>query len=326
SIDAPRCAADASSTCEELGEVSTLQVKGTGAGSRAVQAEAPEIVIPGLGPGGNPDPALTVDDVTFDQETVSCTDPKWKPDANEVWTFEQIAESFLIYGAKKFYKPGTGPDPLTQCLGALITAAGTCVPKLGIGCDARATGPSGVFQLDFLRSGGAGRLINTQIKKDHGLMNLCISGFGVGFITAAPWVDRANGRVATLQGDSYLTCMGAPAFVNNYSCPDPKAYSDRLYENFLGPFCHKGYATRLSPCKLEFTYSRCCGVWNGGANHYQIPFPVYYLEKAQENLKAGADFVQTCQEALENVSWGEERQAEESELEESTGISSRTKR
>ena len=41
-----------------------------------------------------------------------------------------------------------------RCLGALITAAGTCVPKLGIGCDARATGPSGVFQLDFLRSGG----------------------------------------------------------------------------------------------------------------------------------------------------------------------------
>jgi len=321
STDAPRCAADASSRCEELGEVSTLQVKGSG--SRAVQAQAPEFVIPGLGPGGNPDPVLTVDDVTFDQETVSCTDPKWKPDANEVWTFEQIAESFLIHGAKKFYKPGTGPDPLTQCVGALITAAGECVPKLGIGCDARATGPSGVFQLDFLRSGGTGTgaIVNAQIKKDDGLMNLCISGFGAGFITATPWVDRANDKVATLQGDSFLTCMGAPRFVNNYSCPDPKAESGVLYPNFLGPFCHKGYASRWSPCKLESTSPRCCGVWNGGANDYQIPFPDYYLEKAQENLKAGADFEKTCQEALKKVSWG---QADtESELEESTDISSR---
>ena len=40
----------------------------------------------------------------------------------QVWTFEQIAESFLIYGAKKFYKPGTGPDPLTQRFDARLAA------------------------------------------------------------------------------------------------------------------------------------------------------------------------------------------------------------
>lgn len=40
------------------------------------------------------------------KETLHCSDPRWKPDSTGIWTFKQIAESFLLYGAKKFYSPG----------------------------------------------------------------------------------------------------------------------------------------------------------------------------------------------------------------------------
>ncbi|CAE7516386.1 unnamed protein product, partial [Symbiodinium pilosum] len=85
--------------------------------------------------------------------------------------------------------------------------------------------------------------------------------------------------------------MGAPLYVNNYSCPDPSAVPGEVYSNYLGTFCHKGYASRWSACSLTSTADRCCGVFNGGANDYQkYPFPDYYYDKAQQHLAAGADF------------------------------------
>ena len=100
---------------------------------------------------------------------------------------------------------GGVPDPLTQCVGALVIAAGECQETLsseGKGCDAYATKDSGVFQLDFLRSGQIGVRVRPQIEKDGGIMNLCISAFGAGFITAPPWFDKAKEQVATIEGDT----------------------------------------------------------------------------------------------------------------------------
>lgn len=80
---------------------------------------------------------------------------------------------------------GGVPDPLTQCVGALVIAAGECQETLsseGKGCDAYATKDSGVFQLDFLRSGQIGVRVRPQIEKDGGIMNLCISAFGAGLL------------------------------------------------------------------------------------------------------------------------------------------------
>lgn len=118
---------------------------------------------------------------------------------------------------------------------------------IGQGCNASATGPSGVFQLDFLRTGNTSTVILPQIEADGNIMNLCISGYGAGFLTAPPWYDESEGQVATLEGDSFITCMEAPAYVNNYSCPDPSAVEGVDYSNYIGPFCHKGYASRPGP-------------------------------------------------------------------------------
>lgn len=258
--------------------------------------------IPGLGPGGNPTPALSPrESVHFDEETLQCADAKWKPDSTGLWTFEQIAGAFLEYGAKKFYAPNEGPDLLTQCVGALVTAAGECqetAATLGKGCSATLTKDSGVFQLDFLRTGNTGGVVNPQIEKDGGIMNLCISGFGAGYMTGAPWFDEASSKVAELEGDSFTTCMGAPPLVNDYACPDPNAEPGVQYSNYVGTFCHKGYASRWSTCSLQDTSARCCGVWNGGANDYQGPFPDYYYKKALEHLDAGADFEATCKSVI----------------------------
>lgn len=242
-----------------------------------------------------------MENVIFDEATLKCADPKWKPDNSGLWTFQQIAEAYLEFGAEKFYKPDAGPDLLTQCVGALVIAAGECqetTETLGKGCNAFATKDSGVFQLDFLRTGNTGKVVNPQIEADGGIMNLCISGFGAGFMTGAPWADEASSQVATLQGDSFTTCMRAPALVNDYSCPDPHAVAGVDYSNYVGTFCHKGYASRWSPCNTESTAARCCGIWNGGANDYQGPFPDYYFEKAQAHLDNGADFEATCKAAI----------------------------
>lgn len=258
---------------------------------------------PGLGPGGNPVPAMTTSNVVLDQETLECKDPRWQHTADGLWTFRQIADAYLVFGAKKFYKPGGVPDPLTQCVGALVIAAGECQETsqtLGLGCNGILTKDSGVFQLDFLRTGHCGEVVNPQIQKDGGIMNLCISGFGAGYLTAAPWVDEAKSLIATLEDTVFQTCNHAPPYVNNYSCPDPLAVPGVLYPNYIGAFCHKWFASRWSTCDLTQTTPRCCGLFNGGANagRDKYPFPEYYYAKAQKHLDAGADFTQTCIEAL----------------------------
>jgi hypothetical protein len=59
-------------------------------------------------------------------------------------------------------------------------------------------------------------------------MNLCISGFGAGYLTAAPWVDEAKSLIATLEDTVFQTCNHAPPYVNNYSC----------WEDFFHDFLH----------------------------------------------------------------------------------------
>lgn len=142
-------------------------------------------------------------------------------------------------------------------------------------------------------------------------MNLCISGFGAGYLTAAPWVDEAKSLIATLEDTVFQTCNHAPPYVNNYSCwedffhdflhiffcsridlgvffvqvtldvwaapgcPDPLAVPGVLYPNYIGAFCHKWFASRWSTCDLTQTTPRCCGLFNGGANagRDKYPFP-----------------------------------------------------
>lgn len=256
----------------------------------------------GLGRGGSPEPLSSGDDVAIDDATLSCADAKWQPGSDGLWSFEQIAESFLEFGAKKFYKPGTGPDAVTQCVGALTIAAGECQETretLGKGCDAQKTGHSGVYQLDFMRTASIGNKVNPQIEKDGGIMNLCISGFGAGFMTGSPLVD--NKHVANLEGSSFITCMNAPDTVNEYSCPDPSATAGTTYTNYIGTFCHKGHLSRWSSCPLTRTGQACCGVWNGGANPSQGPFPDYYYGKAKAHLDSGADFQQICKQAVQTM-------------------------
>jgi len=242
---------------------------------------------------------MNMSDVTIDATTLACTDAAWKPSSSGLWTFQQIAAAFLEFGVKKFYMPGTAV--LSQCTAALYIVAGECqetTATLGKGCDAFATGPSGVFQLDFMRTSNTGNKVNPQITADGNIMNLCLSGFGAGYLTATPYVDPTH--VATLEGDSFYTCMGAPGLVNDYTCPDPQATAGSVYANFIGTFCHKGSLSRWSACPAGTT-AGCCGVWNGGANSYQIPFPDYYYQKAQEHIQNGADFVATCQAAMASV-------------------------
>lgn len=181
-----------------------------------------------------------------------------------------------------------------------MIASGECSPIVGSGCNASATGPSGVFQLDFLRTSGPSSVVDPQIEKDGDIMNLCISGYGAGYLTGAPWTDEANEKVATLESSSFYTCMDAPAYVNNYSCPDPNAVEGTVYSNYIGTFCHKGYASAFSPCDITGT-GECCGIWNGGANSYQDPFPNYYIEKAEEQEDAGVDFEAICESVLDSL-------------------------
>ncbi|CAE7396788.1 unnamed protein product [Symbiodinium natans] len=267
----------------------------------------------GLGEGGNPVTLMKdVSNVDIDDEVLACSDPKWKPGGG-MWTFEQIAEAFMEFGYKKFYEPGSTADAVSACVASLTIAAGECQEthhSLGVGCDAQATYDSGVFQLDFLRAPFTplGDKVQAQINKDGNMINLCISGFGAGFITAAPYTSSAKKGVAYLEKTSIYTCMGSPADVNAYSCPDPLAKPGVTYANFIGTFCHKGYlqndAEGKKPCSLTQTTPRCCGVFMGGANGYQLaPFPEYYFMKAQEHLSKmrGKSFKTICEKVVEDL-------------------------
>lgn len=251
------------------------------------------------------------ENVNVDDEVLACADPKWKPDAQNMWTFEQIGEAFMEFGYKKFYKPGS-VDALSSCVASLTIAAGECqetLQSLGIGCDAKATGDSGVFQLDYLLSTNTPlrEKVLPQVEKDGNMMNLCISGFGAGFITGAPFLSKEKKAVATLQQTSLYTCMESPADVNDYSCPDPESKPGVIYPNFIGTFCHKSYLQRWSPCDIKSTKDRCCGLFNGGANSGELeqpPFPEYYYKKAAEHLKKmpkGKNFKTICEKIIKQT-------------------------
>ncbi|CAK9071236.1 unnamed protein product [Durusdinium trenchii] len=297
--------------CEEIEEClnnDTFAALQTHSGLHSEPAPEPA----GLGPGGNPEPAMPyMSNLEIDDEVLACTDPKWKPNKGGIWTFEQIAEAFMEFGFKKFYEPGSKADAISACVASLTIAAGECQEthhSMGIGCDAKATHDSGVFQLDFLRAPFTplGDKVNPQIKKDGNMMNLCISGFGAGFVTGAPYTSSSKTGVAYLEKTPIYTCMGAPADVNAYSCPDPLAKPGVIYPNFIGTFCHKGYLQNdeqgKQPCSLTQTTPRCCGIFMGGANDYQLaPFPEYYFMKAQEHLSKmqGKNFKTICEKVID---------------------------
>ena len=269
----------------------------------------------GLGPGGNPVSRLPnpTQDVSIDDEVIACADPKWQPNAQNIWTFEQIGEAFMEFGYKKFYKPGS-VDPVSTCVAALTIVSGECQETLqstGIGCDAKSTGDSGVFQLDYLLSPKTPlrEKILPQVEKEGNMMNLCISGFGAGYLTGAPYATNPlNKAVASLVQTSLYTCMDSPADVNDYSCPDPHAKKGVIYSNFIGTFCHKSYLQRWAPCNIHSTEDRCCGLFNGGANNDgaldQPPFPEYYYKKADVHLQKmpkGKNFKTICEKIVEKM-------------------------
>ena len=129
-------------------------------------------------------------------------------------------------------------------------------------------------------------------------MNLCLSAFGAGYM-AAPYI-AAKGQSCTISvnggaGASIFTCYNAPLTVNAYgaTCADPQGVASKTYSNFIGPFCHKAYSSRWSPC--SGSGADCCALFNGGGNSYQVPFPQYYFDMSM--TQGGASFLSICQAA-----------------------------
>jgi hypothetical protein len=148
----------------------------------------------------------------------------------------------------------------------------------------------GVWQTDFLRT--------IPGFPAQPIMNLCTSAWGAGYM-AAPWIAAA-GQSCTVSynngtGASIFTCYAAPLTVNQYgaTCADPQATAGVTYSNFIGPFCHKAYSSRWSPCTTSGP--DCCALFNGGGNSYQGPFPQYYFNMA--STQGGANFLSICQAA-----------------------------
>jgi hypothetical protein len=218
-----------------------------------------------------------VENVDMPESVYQCSDPYYKPNSAGVWNFSQIARAFFVYGVKPWNLPNPS-DPnshISDCVAALTIVSGECQPAVsGTGCST-GTGPSGVFQTDFLRT--------VPGFPTDPVMSLCSSSYAAGYMIA-PYLAEP-GKTSTLSYKngapaSLFTCYNSKPYVNDYNCPDPNAVPGKLYTNFIGPFCHKAYASRWSNCV------GCCGMWNGGANNYQPPFPDYFEKKA---LEQGSD-------------------------------------
>lgn len=235
---------------------------------------------PSIQYNGNP-PGMNlnkyVENVEIPPEVFECSSPFYQPDSSNLWNYTQIARAFYEYGIKPWNFPNpTNPFAhIGDCVAALIIAAGECSPPADTtkkGCTTQ-SGPSGVFQTDFLRTVPGFPFAP--------VMNLCLSAYGAGYM-AAPWL-AAPQKTCTIsvKGNgpaSMYNCYLAKSTVNEYgsNCKDPRSIVNTKYNNFIGPFCHKSGASRWSLC------SSCCTLFNGGGNSYQNPFPQYYFEKAVE--------------------------------------------
>lgn len=246
----------------------------------------------GLAPAGPPQgcPDLPTENVDIPSEVLECQDKYTPVEVNgvQIWTFEQIAGAFYEYSVKPWNFPNStnASSHVGECVAALVIVAGECQTTSHLGASGCLKTNdfmrSGIYQTDFLRTGGAGAVVNPQIEKDGGIMNLCVSSYGAGFMVAPfPVGNSSEGdggnRVNTLQGGSYFTCRGALADVGAYDCPDLAHYRPQAidtYANFIGPFCHKGWESHWVHCQIG-GHGGCCAVWNGGANLGRdlYPFP-----------------------------------------------------
>jgi len=253
-----------------------------------------------VSPSGNPiGPDTQKEDVSIPADVLSCSGSAYAVGSDGYWSYQQIARAFYEYSVKPWnWKSTSAKDHVGDCVAALLIVAGECNPGIspGKGCDAAATGASGVFQTDFMRTGGAGKKVNPAI--GGGPMNLCISAFGAGFM-AAPFPADAGDHVSSLEGSSYFTCRGSLSTVKDYHCDDPAAVAGNNYSNFIGPFCHKAHASRWSPCPIGSTGS-CCAMWNGGGNSGQAAFPGYYFKKGDK--AQGDRFEGICQDVANGLS------------------------
>jgi hypothetical protein len=231
-----------------------------------------------------------IENVDIPEEVFQCPHPFYTADSTGLWNYTQIAYAFFEYGIKlwNFPNPTNSYAHISECVAALVIVSGECQSPADTsrqGCTIQ-SGASGVFQTDFLRT-----IPNFPNKQGY-IMNLCLSAYGAGYM-AAPFL-AATGKTCTLSlrggsPASFYNCYQAKALVNDYNCPDPNATPGKNYTNFIGPFCHKSYASRWSPC------TSCCTLFNGGGNSYQIPFPDYYYEKA--NIEKSDSFETICRQA-----------------------------
>lgn len=262
--------------------------------SRGADADPPSRL---SDPGNPPGPDTVTEDVLIPTDVLSCSDSIYAVGSDGYWSYSQIARAFFEFSVKPWNWQSTKlSDHVGDCVAALAIVAGECNPGTTPtkGCDAASTGPSGVFQTDFMRTAGPGQKVLPVI--GSGPMSLCISAYGAGYMVAA--FPAAANKTSTLEGSSFFTCRDSMATVNEYKCDDPQASSGTTYTNFIGPFCHKARDSRWSPCNGGGSGS-CCAMWNGGGNSYQVPFPDYYYEKAQE--AGGADFAGICQSAASSL-------------------------
>lgn len=251
---------------------------------------APETSTSSAPPSPPSPPGPIVENVDMPAEVISCQDEKWQP-VKGYWSYGQIADAFYTFASALWNYDDT-LDAVGECVSALTIVAGECNPGTNpeLGCSAASTGPSGVFQTDFLRT--------IPGYPSQAIMPLCTSAWGAGFMAYPFWATADEQHVNTvsyLQGTaaSFYACAGAQPYVNNYSaCPDPQSVPGVEYTNFIGSFCHKSGFQRWSPCDYK---TNCCSLFNGGGNSYQVPFPQYYLDKATEaQTSIGADFTSIC--------------------------------
>lgn len=98
---------------------------------------------------GNPenmDTQTFIENIVIPQSVLDCSDPKYLPNSQEVWTFEQLADTFFEFGVKpwNFQNSGNRKEHIDECVAALIIASGECQPVQDrIGCSATGSGQSG---------------------------------------------------------------------------------------------------------------------------------------------------------------------------------------
>ena len=242
--------------------------------------------------GNPPNMNLTkfIENIDIPESVFQCPYPFYSPDATGLWNFTQIAHAFFEFGVKpwNFPNPANPYAHISECVAALVIVAGECQGPADtnkLGCTIQ-TGASGVFQTDFIRT------VPGFPNQPNYVMPLCLSAYGAGYM-AAPWLAQKD-KTCTMSfrkgsPGSFFNCYKSHTTVNEYKCPDPRSVNGVTYPNFIGPFCHKSYSSRWSPC------TSCCTLFNGGGNSYQNPFPDYYYQKAKE--QRSELFENFCKEA-----------------------------